>query len=60
VDFLKSGKFPTLTDEDLKLVLDRFLLTKVSVTVHSVCDVTAAIAAGCDRRAQRHPSLSLV
>jgi hypothetical protein len=29
VDFLKSGKFPTLTDEDLKLVLDRFLLTKV-------------------------------
>ena len=36
VDFLKSGKFPTLTDEDLKLVLDRFLLTKVRVTVHSV------------------------
>lgn len=29
LDFLKSGKFPTLTDEDLKLVLDRYLLTKV-------------------------------
>jgi hypothetical protein len=29
LDFLKSGKFPTLTDADLKLVLDRYLLTKV-------------------------------
>ena len=29
LDFLKSGKFPSLTDEDLKLVLDRYLLTKV-------------------------------
>ena len=28
IDFLKSGKFPSLTDEDLKLVLDRYLLTK--------------------------------
>jgi len=27
--FLRSGKFPTLTNEDLALVLDRFLLTKV-------------------------------
>eukprot|EP01038_Epipyxis_sp_PR26KG_P006127 gene6127-8446_t len=27
--FLKSGKFPTITKEDLKLVLDRYLLTKV-------------------------------
>jgi len=27
--FLRSGKFPTLTKEDLGLVLDRFLLTKV-------------------------------
>ena len=26
---LKSGKFPTLTESDLRLVLDRFLLTKV-------------------------------
>jgi hypothetical protein len=29
IAFLKSGKFPTLTEEDLKLVLDRYLLTKV-------------------------------
>lgn len=27
--FLKSGKFPTTTEADLKLVLDRYLLTKV-------------------------------
>jgi len=27
--FLKSGKFPIMTQEDLRLVLDRFLLTKV-------------------------------
>ena len=27
--FLKSGKFPTVTAADLKLVLDRYLLTKV-------------------------------
>lgn len=27
--FLKSGKFPTVTENDLKLVLDRYLLTKV-------------------------------
>ena len=27
--FLKSGKFPTTTESDLKLVLDRYLLTKV-------------------------------
>jgi hypothetical protein len=27
--FLKSGKFPTLTQSDLQLVLDRYLLTKV-------------------------------
>ena len=26
---LKSGKFPTFTENDLKLVLDRYLLTKV-------------------------------
>ena len=26
---LKSGKFPTFTESDLKLVLDRYLLTKV-------------------------------
>ena len=26
---LKSGKFPTLTEDDLVLILDRFLLTKV-------------------------------
>ena len=26
---LKSGKFPAITEEDLRLVLDRFLLTKV-------------------------------
>lgn len=26
---LKSGKFPALTEADLKLVLDRYLLTKV-------------------------------
>ena len=29
VPFLKSGKFPTLTSSDLRLVLDRYLLTKV-------------------------------
>jgi len=27
--FLKSGKFPALTKDDLRLVIDRFLLTKV-------------------------------
>lgn len=27
--YLKSGKFPTLTEADLRLVLDRYLLTKV-------------------------------
>jgi hypothetical protein len=27
--FLKSGKFPSITQEDLTLVLDRYLLTKV-------------------------------
>jgi len=27
--FLRSGKFPTLTENDLRLVLDRFILTKV-------------------------------
>jgi len=29
VPLLKSGKFAAITDEDLRLVLDRFLLTKV-------------------------------
>mmetsp|Transcript_22782 Transcript_22782/g.22011 ORF Transcript_22782/g.22011 Transcript_22782/m.22011 type:complete len:370 (+) Transcript_22782:93-1202(+) len=29
IPFLKSGKFPSLTKEDLNLILDRFLLTKV-------------------------------
>lgn len=29
VPMLKSGKFPALTTEDLRLVLDRYLLTKV-------------------------------
>lgn len=29
LQFLRSGKFPTLTENDLRLVLDRFILTKV-------------------------------
>ena len=29
IDYIKSGRFPTITEEDLRLVLDRYLLTKV-------------------------------
>ena len=29
VGYLKSGKFPTITAEDLRLVLDRYILTKI-------------------------------